>query len=126
MGWAGGSNGPDYFIYLGDGPAGWLGNPHDGTIFAEVSSPKEIAPLWSECERSSLFPRISRRTLRRSALRSRVCLALRSQVADEASMEVAGAISRIPLGRETKPGEMHLLGKELRLAVSSWAPIAGL
>ena len=37
VGWAGGGAGPDYFIYLGDGPAGWLGNPHDGTIFAEVA-----------------------------------------------------------------------------------------
>ena len=27
VGWAGGSSGPDYFIYLGTGPATWLGTP---------------------------------------------------------------------------------------------------
>jgi hypothetical protein len=37
VGWAGGGAGPDFFIYLGDGPATWLGAPHDGTIFAEVA-----------------------------------------------------------------------------------------
>jgi len=26
VGWAGGTAGPDFFIYLGLGPAGWLGN----------------------------------------------------------------------------------------------------
>ena len=80
VGWAGGSNGPAYFIYLGDGAATWLGNPHDGAIFAEV--------------------------------------------ADEQSMAVAHAISRIPLGRSTKPGEMHTLTQPLALSVSAWAPIA--
>ena len=43
VGWAGGSAGPDYFIYLGAGPAGWLGNPHDGTIFAEVADEESMA-----------------------------------------------------------------------------------
>ena len=37
VGWAGGGKGPDYFIYMGSGPAGWLGVPHEGTIFAEVA-----------------------------------------------------------------------------------------
>jgi hypothetical protein len=37
VGWAGGGAGPDFFIYLGDGPATWLGAPHDGTVFAEVA-----------------------------------------------------------------------------------------
>ena len=37
IGWAGGSKGPDYFIYVGTGPAGWLGVPHDGTFWAEVA-----------------------------------------------------------------------------------------
>ena len=37
VGWAGGGKGPDYFIYMGSGPAGWLGVPHEGTIFAEVT-----------------------------------------------------------------------------------------
>ena len=30
VGWAGGGKGPDYFIYMGSGPAGWLGIPHEG------------------------------------------------------------------------------------------------
>ena len=43
VGWAGGSAGPDYFIYLGTGPATWLGNPHDGTIFADVADEASMA-----------------------------------------------------------------------------------
>lgn len=43
VGWAGGSAGPDYFIYLGNGPASWLGNPHDGTVFAEVADEESLA-----------------------------------------------------------------------------------
>lgn len=43
VGWAGGGAGPDFFIYLGTGPAGWLGNPHDGTIFAEVADEASMA-----------------------------------------------------------------------------------
>lgn len=42
VGWAGGSAGPDYFIYLGLGPATWLGNPHEGTIFAEVADEESM------------------------------------------------------------------------------------
>ena len=42
VGWAGGGAGPDYFIYLGTGPATWLGNPHDGTIFAEVADEESM------------------------------------------------------------------------------------
>ena len=43
IGWAGGSKGPDYFIYMGSGPAGWLGVPHEGTIFAEVADEASMA-----------------------------------------------------------------------------------
>ena len=43
VGWAGGGAGPDFFIYLGTGPASWLGNPHDGTIFAEVADEASMA-----------------------------------------------------------------------------------
>ena len=43
MGWAGGGPGPDFFIYLGTGPASWLGNPHDGTIWAEVADEASMA-----------------------------------------------------------------------------------
>ena len=43
VGWAGGSAGPDFFIYLGTGPASWLGNPHEGTIFAEVADEESMA-----------------------------------------------------------------------------------
>jgi len=43
VGWAGGSSGPDFFIYLGDGPATWLGAPHDGTVFAEVADEESMA-----------------------------------------------------------------------------------
>ena len=42
VGWAGGSAGPDYFIYLGTGPATWLGNPHEGTIFADVADEESM------------------------------------------------------------------------------------
>ena len=43
VGWAGGSKGPDYFIYLGTGPASWLGNPHEGTIWADVADEASMA-----------------------------------------------------------------------------------
>ena len=43
IGWAGGSAGPDFFIYLGNGPASWLGNPHEGTIWAEVADEESLA-----------------------------------------------------------------------------------
>ena len=43
VGWAGGSTGPDWFIYLGMGPAGWLGNPHEGTVWAEVADEQSMA-----------------------------------------------------------------------------------
>ena len=43
VGWAGGGAGPDWFIYLGTGPASWLGNPHDGTIWAEVADEESMA-----------------------------------------------------------------------------------
>jgi hypothetical protein len=42
VGWAGGGAGPDFFIYLGTGPASWLGNPHDGTIFAELADEESL------------------------------------------------------------------------------------
>ena len=42
VGWAGGGKGPDYFIYMGSGPAGWLGIPHEGTIFAEVADEESM------------------------------------------------------------------------------------
>ena len=77
VGWAGGSAGPDFFIYLGSGPATWLGNPHDGTVWAEV--------------------------------------------ADEASMAVAANVSMLAV-RPTKPGEMHLLAKNLNVRVAAWEP----
>lgn len=77
VGWAGGTGGPDFFIYLGNGPATWLGNPHDGTIWAEV--------------------------------------------ADEASMAVADAISRLPVP-PTKPGQMHIANPALRVVARPWLP----
>ena len=43
VGWAGGSAGPDFFIYLGTGPASWLGNPHEGAVFAEVADEASMA-----------------------------------------------------------------------------------
>ncbi len=43
VGWAGGGSGPDYFIYLGDGPASWLGVPHEGTVFAQVADEESMA-----------------------------------------------------------------------------------
>jgi hypothetical protein len=43
VGWAGGGGGPDFFIYLGDGPASWLGSPHEGTIWAEVADEASLA-----------------------------------------------------------------------------------
>eukprot|EP00966_Prymnesium_polylepis_P267507 6179884-Prymnesium_polylepis.1 len=43
VGWAGGTAGPDFFIYLGNGPASWLGNPHEGTIWAEVADEESLA-----------------------------------------------------------------------------------
>ena len=52
VGWAGGGAGPDFFIYLGSGPATWLGNPHDGTIWAEVADEESMAAA----ERASLLP----------------------------------------------------------------------
>ena len=36
-------HGWQYFIYLGTGPATWLGNPHEGTIFAEVADEASLA-----------------------------------------------------------------------------------
>ncbi|KAG8457664.1 hypothetical protein KFE25_005755 [Diacronema lutheri] len=79
VGWAGGSDGPDFFVYLGDGPAAWLGNPHDGTVWAEV--------------------------------------------ADEASMAVAHAISRLPVP-PTRPGQMHIASPPLRVVLRAWRPPA--
>lgn len=52
VGWAGGGAGPDFFIYLGTGPASWLGNPHDGTIWAEVADEESMAVA----ENVSLLP----------------------------------------------------------------------
>uniref|UniRef100_A0A7S4F994 Apple domain-containing protein n=2 Tax=Chrysotila carterae TaxID=13221 RepID=A0A7S4F994_CHRCT len=52
VGWAGGGAGPDFFIYLGDGPAGWLGTPHDGTVFAEVADEESM----ETARRVSLLP----------------------------------------------------------------------
>ncbi|KAL1520977.1 hypothetical protein AB1Y20_022535 [Prymnesium parvum] len=43
VGWAGGTAGPDFFVYLGDGAASWLGNPHEGTVFAELADEESIA-----------------------------------------------------------------------------------
>ena len=43
VGWAGGGAGPDFFIYLGTGPATWLGNPHDGSIWADVADEASLA-----------------------------------------------------------------------------------
>lgn len=61
VGWAGGSDGPDFFIYLGDGPATWLGAPHEGTVFAEVADEVRV-PEDSPQSRCALGGRLSHPT----------------------------------------------------------------
>ena len=52
VGWAGGSAGPDFFIYLGDAAATWLGAPHDGTVWAELADEASM----QTAKRISLLP----------------------------------------------------------------------
>eukprot|EP00230_Micromonas_polaris_P002078 CAMPEP_0119216014 /NCGR_PEP_ID=MMETSP1327-20130426/13940_1 /TAXON_ID=38833 /ORGANISM="Micromonas pusilla, Strain RCC2306" /LENGTH=423 /DNA_ID=CAMNT_0007213899 /DNA_START=8 /DNA_END=1279 /DNA_ORIENTATION=- len=41
IGWAGGSAGPDFFVYLGKFPADWLG--HDHTVFGVLADEQSLA-----------------------------------------------------------------------------------
>ncbi len=41
IGWAGGSAGPDFFVYLGKFPANWLG--HDHTVFGVLADEQSLA-----------------------------------------------------------------------------------
>jgi cyclophilin family peptidyl-prolyl cis-trans isomerase len=41
IGWAGGSAGPDFFVYLGKYPADWLG--HDHTVFGVLEDEASLA-----------------------------------------------------------------------------------
>ena len=43
VGWAGEGPGPDFFVYLGEKPADWLGKKH--TVFAEVADEGSLAVL---------------------------------------------------------------------------------
>ncbi|KAJ1626595.1 hypothetical protein T492DRAFT_878225 [Pavlovales sp. CCMP2436] len=49
VGWAGGSGGPDWFIYVGTGPATWLGNPHEGSVWAEVADEASLLVTAAHC-----------------------------------------------------------------------------
>ena len=98
VGWAGGSAGPDFFIYLGAQPAEHWG--HDHTVWAEARPPQVLTDCY--CQNNMLdFLRVVK-------------------VADTASMAVAEKIVQLPPG-PTKPGDMHILPEHVSLAATTAA-----